>query len=219
MLTIQTFKQMATGFKTHKEEHGSIEQQDLLTVEEIEDLRINQFPFVSEELLHQVVVVRKGHRDHVHTMLEELVAFRQKNGWNFHIEERDLDQDVLDSGAHSIGTTDDDMPLVHIRLRKINLGVASAQDFQHEAQYRIQEASKKHSKGEIAVTLDFEKATVGILRHLSGDDLNRGMDIFGKYPVKVKRVYVTNASAVVRVTIKTVLAFASSKVQSKVIFR
>jgi hypothetical protein len=217
-LTVNAFKEVASGFKTHKEQHFESEPQDLLTGQEIEDLKL-QYSYLDADLFRQIMVVRKGHRQHVTTMMGDLVAFRERNGWNLVIAETDLHERVRDSGAHSIGITGDGLlPLVNMKLRKVDINVATPKDFQLQGQYAIQEASKQHEKGEMAIQLDFENMSFGILRKLSSHDLSRGMDMFGTFPVKLKRVYVVNESAVLHMIMKTVLGFASKQVQSKVIF-
>mmetsp|Transcript_30827 Transcript_30827/g.50918 ORF Transcript_30827/g.50918 Transcript_30827/m.50918 type:complete len:230 (+) Transcript_30827:137-826(+) len=217
MLTVDAFKKVASGFKTHKEQSGESEPQEILTGAEIKELKL-QYSFLNKDLFQQILVVRKEHRKHVTTMLQDLVAFREQNGWKLLIHEADLHDGVRASGAHSVGVTSDSMPLVYMKLRKVDTNVASPKDFQHQGQYAIQEASKLHDKGEVALTLDFEDVSFGILRKLSSQDLSRGMDIFGKFPVKLKRVYVVNDSICTRIVMKAVLSFASKQVQSKIIF-
>lgn len=222
-LTVASFKQVATSFKTHKELHPTDHEDPadhLLTEQETEDLK-QEYPCVDDALFQQILVVRKGHREHATQMLHDLVEFRKANGWGTRIGEEDLHPGVRDSGAHSLGGFTDcqrKRPIIYYKLHKIDVGVASAKDFQQQGQYMIQEASKLHPLGEVAVTLDFAHASFAILGKLSSQDMTRGMDLFGKFPVKVKRLYIKNDSRLVRVVIKAVLAFAGTRTRSKVTF-
>lgn len=224
-LSLQSFKQVAVNYQTHKETVGDNDDDaaNVLSPDELEQLRQDFIAQgLDDELFQQVCVVRKFHPEHVPKMCASLVEFRQQQGWKCRIEVNDIHPAVRERGAHTVVLPPKDdnttRPMLYIAYGKVDPCVASPKDFQHEFQYAIQQASRHHAHGEIAVKCDFRHTTWSVLHRMSKDDLTRGMAIFHTFPVKVKHVYIVGTTWPLRLVMKAVLALASRKVREKVTF-
>ena len=231
-LSIDVFKKVAAASQTHKEVAAVVEGGqgegicDRLTDDEVAKLR-RTYGCLDDELFHRILRVRKYHKTHVPHMLQALVDFRQQQNWNYRIRWEDLNPVVVTRGAHSVVSKREDdnnhiqrshLPTIRIAYGKVDPTVASPKDFQQECQFVIEQASQQHPHGEIAVECDFRGTSFGVLRRLNRDDLQRGMDIYQTYPVKVKQVFIVNTTWPVRIVMKAVLALASKGIRKKVNF-
>jgi len=239
VLTLDTFKEFVSSFRTHKENVvDSNRTHEILSAEDLSSLEKKFGGVLDATFVQQAVTVRHGVAPHVEELLENHIAFRRANDWPLQrIEENSIHEGVLASLAHTISTTDDEFNrpsegLVdeqagskQTRLvmfcGRIDMAVASVKEFQKHALFMLEQLTADkhvvHEQG-IALQLDFKGASFGILRKMSTDDLNRGIGIYRNYPVKVKTVFVTNASFSARLAMKAVSLVASKKVRSKVVF-
>jgi hypothetical protein len=225
VLTLASFRDVVQGFRTHKEEHaageGEPQPQDgdaVLSDEDVAALCAKYFA-LEPAFVEQVVVVRKARRAEVEEQLDAFVRFREENAWPMRLSDADIHPGVLASAAHACARCPrSGLPMLVIRCSQVDVAVASAREFQQHGQMMIERLTQDHEArvGGIAVELDFRGASFGILTSLNAEDLRRGLGIFRSYPVKVKKVYVSNASLLVRTAIKAVLLVASKNVRSKV---
>jgi hypothetical protein len=214
------------GFRTHKEEHaageGEPQPQDGDAVLSDEDVTAlcAKYPALEVAFVEHVVVVRKARRAEVEEQLDAFVRFREENAWPMRLSDADIHPGVLASAAHACARCPrSGLPLLVIRYSQVDVAVASARDFQQHGQLMIERLTREDREaqvGGIALELDFRGASFGILSSLNAEDLRRGLGIFRSYPVKVKKVYVSNASLLIRTAIKAVLLVASKNVRSKV---
>jgi len=178
----------------------------------------------SQELEDHVVLqclrVRRFDPEAGAKLLEEYVKFRREQSWPLQMTKEDVEK-VANSQLHSVLATNDTMgrPILTMVVHKLDFDKASAQEFQKLGVRMLEELTFHNPKIQdegIALLLDLDNTSLRKLGGISKADMDRGMEIFTRFPVKIKHVYITNAALVYRVAIKTVLLAASSSARASV---
>jgi len=219
-LSVSHFQHVARGFRTHKEAHEKSPKEAPMSKDDVEEIKA-RFEVVPGSFVEQCARVRKYQRVQVEKLLEEMVEFRERQQWPIQHSVEDLNPLVIEHEAHEIGMSPEGLPMLIMRTGKVDGKIAKPKDFQQHAAFMLEQITMDNIQAQekgIAFMLDFSKSSFSVLRHMGGDDLSRGLGLFRKFPVKIKKVYVMNASMSVRFAIKAVLFVASKTVRNKVEF-
>mmetsp|Transcript_17058 Transcript_17058/g.31364 ORF Transcript_17058/g.31364 Transcript_17058/m.31364 type:complete len:227 (+) Transcript_17058:273-953(+) len=219
-LSFGSFKSVLLSFRTFKEDNAD-DGPATLSLNQIKAIQ-SKYSDIDSKIVEQAITVRKFNESHVCKLLDGYKDFRQKNDWPMRLSPEVLNVKVMKSGAHEASKCPETgMPMLIMNCAQVKPDVAYGIDFQQHAQWLLEEmtiADKTcHERG-IALEVNFKDFTFADLRQFTVDDMSRGVGIFRNFPVKVKRLYISNASTTVKVGIRTVLMLTSKAVRSKVFF-